>query len=71
VLDFLVLGRNQEARAVGPNALVGLERCLDRMATLGVGTLADERGLLEADLLGRARDPLVDVTERRLRLGNA
>ena len=70
MLDLLVLRRNQEARPVGTSQLVVLERRLDSVAALRVGALADELGRREADLLRRARDPLVDVTERRLRLGN-
>ncbi len=71
VLLQLVFGRDHEERAVRPHLLVVLERRLDPMATFGVGALADQLGLLEAELLRRLRDPLVGVTEERLRLGDA
>ena len=69
--DFLVLGGDQEACSVGTNVLVVLEKRLDWMAALRVGALADERGFLQADLLGRVCYSLVGVAERGLRLGNS
>ena len=71
MLDFLVLRGDQEACSIGTNVLVVLERRLDWVAALGIGALADERGFLQADLLGRVCDPLVGVAERGLRLGNS
>ena len=58
-------------RSVGPRLLVVLERRRDPLAAIRVRALADDLGLACADALGGLDDPLVDVAERGLGLGDA
>ncbi len=71
MLGVLVARGDEEVRPVGPRLLVVLERRRDPLAAVRVRALADELGLVCADALGGLDDPLVDVAERGLGLGDA
>ena len=70
VLLLLVAGRDEEVRPVASRLLVVLERRRNPLAALRVPAFADELGLVCADALGGLDDPLVDVAEARLGLGD-
>jgi prolyl-tRNA editing enzyme YbaK/EbsC (Cys-tRNA(Pro) deacylase) len=70
VLDprVLVAFGEDEARRVGADLLVFLERDLDPLRALAVIALADELRAVAAELLRAFCDPLVDIAEEGLRL---
>src|SRR5207248_1066977 len=67
----LVAVREQEVRPVGPNLLVVGERRVNGLRAPGVGALADELRVWRLEPLRALRDPLVDVPEERLGVGDS
>jgi aminomethyltransferase len=63
--------RMDEARALGPDALVLVQRHHDALAAGWVVAFAEELSVLDVVAVGSVRDPLVDVSEQRLDLADS